>query len=325
VQHEPSPTSLRLSVVIVVGSLRHRAQRTLKAILSQDALDQLEVIIVDVGNDSASWGRVEPPVRVHRMSPSTLLSHARAEAVSIARAPLVAFLEEHTAPEPGWAAEIIAADDGEWAVAGTAIRHGNPGSPQSDASYQVSYGLFEPPVSGGEATVLPGHNSVYRRSVLIDLGAALPELFAIDTVLHEMLRRAGRRLVMLEAGVISHWNETTIPAALRGHWWFHRSYGVRRANFLGWSAIRRLSYVVLAPLIPVYALLLWGRRRHEVGRQVLWSLLRLGPRMLLIHTASAVAQAVGLMIGEGPSLARFTDFELSEAARVDTSPAQELH
>jgi hypothetical protein len=43
--------------------------------------------------------------------------------------------------------------------------------------------------------------------------------------------------------------------------------------------------------------------------------------MLLIHVASAAAQAVGLMIGEGPSLMRFTDFELGEAARMDTSAA----
>ena len=319
-QHESNPAPLRLSVVVVVGSLRHRAQRTLEAILDEGGIDQLEVIIVDVADNPVPWGEVNPCIRVHRMPPSTLLSHARAEAVSIARAPLVAFLEEHTAPEPGWAEEIIASDDGLWAVAGTAIRHGNPGSPQSDASYQVSYGLFEPPVSGGEATVLPGHNSVYRRSILLDLGPSLPELFAIDTVLHEMLRREDRRLVMLSSGVVQHWNETTIRATLRGHWWFHRSYGARRARFLDWSATRRLSYVILAPVIPVYALLLWGRRRRNVGKPVLRPLLRLGPRMLLIHVASAVAQAVGLMIGEGPSLMRFTDFELGEAARVDTPP-----
>lgn len=317
----PNSTPLRLSVVIVVGSLRHRAQRTIDAILDQDACEQLEVIIVDVADNFAAWGEVEPPIRVHPMPPSTLLSHARAEAVSIARAPLVAFLEEHTAPEPGWAAEIIASDDDDWAAAGTAIRHGNPGSPQSDASYQVSYGLFEPPVSGGEATVLPGHNSVYRRAILLDLGANLAEFLAIDTVLHEKLRRADLKLMMLNSGVVQHWNETTVRATLRGHWWFHRSYGARRARFLDWSIKRRLVYVVLAPLIPAYAIFLWGRRRNKIGKPVLHPLLRLGPRMLLIHMASAVAQTVGLMIGEGPAQARFTDFELGEAARVDSPVA----
>jgi len=311
------PLQVRLSVVVVVGDLHHRARRAVEGVLAQESLDQLELIIVDLAADRSTWEGADSRVRIHRMPPSTLLSQARAAAVQLAKAPLVAFLEEHTVPEPSWATEIIAADDGDWAAAGTAIRHGNPGSAQSDASYQVSYGLFEPPVVGGETTVLPGHNSVYRREVLLDLGPNLPELLAIDNVLHEVLRRAGRRLVLLGSGTVHHWNETTVLATARGHWWFHRSFGARRARYLDWNASRRVAYVVLTPLIPVYAILLWVRRRLGEGRPTLGPLLDLGPRMVLIHIVSAVAQAVGLVFGEGRAQTNFTSFELGELARAD--------
>src|SRR6185295_6477622 len=51
---------------------------------------------------------------------------ARAAGVRAARAPIVAFVEDHSFPQPGWAEALIAAHQQDWAVVGPAVGNANP-------------------------------------------------------------------------------------------------------------------------------------------------------------------------------------------------------
>jgi hypothetical protein len=303
-----------LSVIVVVGPRRLRAAWSLEAVLEQGVGDRLEVVLVDLAGDGAQpiAGADDPRVRHLIAPPSTVFSDARALGVEAAGAPLVAFVEEHARPRPGWAAALLAAagEAEEWAGMGPAIASGNPGVGFADASYLMGYALFRPEVAvRGETRVVPGQNSCYRREALRSLTPDLATWLSSDNVLIEGLARRGHRLTMVPEAVVEHRNEARVAVALSAYWAYHRIYGDRRSRLLEWSLARRLAYVVLTPLVPLYFLLLaLGRtRRHPYQRRVLWHHL---PAILLVQSAAALAQAIGIALGPGTAPRRFTRIEL---------------
>ena len=73
-------------------------------------------------------------------------------------------------PEAGWAAALIAAHEGPWAVVGPAIRNANPATVVSWCDFVVGYGPWMDPVEAGPAPFLPGHNSCYKKAILLEYG-----------------------------------------------------------------------------------------------------------------------------------------------------------
>src|SRR5688572_8422869 len=87
----------RMSVVLLVGGQRARGARALRSVIEQSPVDALEVLLLDLGwRDHAPLdGSDHPGVRVLRLDPGIGFGAARARAILEARAPIVAFLEEH--------------------------------------------------------------------------------------------------------------------------------------------------------------------------------------------------------------------------------------
>ena len=304
-----------LSVVVLVGPLRGRAGPCLASLAAQGLRERLEVLLVDLEPEGAPPvpGSEAPSVRVLRLPPGTTYSAARARAVADARAPLVAFLEEHTRVRPGWAGAVLAAfRDPGVAATGWAVVGANPGVGKSDVIGSLSYGLFEPPLPGGDTRLLPGHNASFRTEALRAFGDDLPRLLACDLVLHERMLREGRRFVLAPGAVMEHLNETTLGSIGRGVELFYRIYGPLRAAEQGWGLARRAFYVVATPLIPLYSILLaLGRcRRRQPARARL--LLRNAPFVYAVQLRAAWGQALGLVFGPIDAEARFTVYELSE-------------
>ncbi|MCL6546490.1 MAG: hypothetical protein K6T61_14805, partial [Bryobacteraceae bacterium] len=87
-----------------------------------------------------------------------------------ASAPLVVMTEDHSLPEPGWAAALLEAHREHRAAVGPAIVNGNPESLLSWANVVIEYGEWLDPVQSRPVQHLPGHNTCYRRDVLLDYG-----------------------------------------------------------------------------------------------------------------------------------------------------------
>ena len=98
----------------------------------------------------------------------TPFDEARARGVRAARAPIVAFTEDHSFPQPGWAAALVAAFTGGVSVVGPMVENANPGSAVSWANFLLEYGEWMPPGRPHGHAHLPGHNSAYRRAVLLE-------------------------------------------------------------------------------------------------------------------------------------------------------------
>jgi GT2 family glycosyltransferase len=308
-----------LSVVLVVGDLRTRAEECLRSILRQESAGRIEVLLFNVANPAAEAvaGSDHPSVRVITLAPETAFASARAEGVRRARAPFVAFLEEHCRVRPGWIDALLAAHAGPWAGVGGEVHNGNPETPRSETIALMTYGPWVPPADRDEdAAHLPGHNASFRRERLLEFGEELDLLLVSDINLHRRLRMAGERLLLDPAVKFEHINPTGLVSLARGYFLWHRLYGWSRARVFGWPARRRFLYVVLAPLIPFYFLL---RLYREIRRSRPDLLGRFRRGVLLIWVAQmfcAVGQGFGLLFGPGDALRRFTRFELNEPRPV---------
>ncbi|MGH9361855.1 MAG: glycosyltransferase family 2 protein, partial [Thermoanaerobaculia bacterium] len=111
---------LRMSVVLLVDQQRERGARCLSSVLAQSIVDRLEVLLLDLGGAAAGPlpGSEHPRVCVLRLPPTMSFGALQAEGVLRARAPIVAFLEEHCVALPGWAEALVLAHEGPAAAVG---------------------------------------------------------------------------------------------------------------------------------------------------------------------------------------------------------------
>jgi hypothetical protein len=303
-----------LTAVLVVGERRERAVRALASLLAQSAILRMEVLLFDLGPGEPPPlpGSGHPAVRTIRLPADTLFSAAKAHGVRAAAAPVVAFVEEHTRVHAGWAEALIEAHRGPWAGVGAEVHNANPKAPFSRLLELLNYHPWLPPAPRAEFGLLPGHNSSFKRDLLLAYGDELLDLLRAELVLHQRLHRDGHRLLVEPTARFEHLNETSLASAARGRFLWNRLYSTLRARTFRWSLGRRLFYVAATPLIPFYALarigLSLGRRRPELlPRAILGS-----PLLFLVQLISACGHSAGLLFGTGDAEARFTWFEMNE-------------
>jgi len=309
-----------LTVVIIVGPHRERSAAALASVLSQSIANHLEVVLIDCADASTRplAGSDHPAVRVHHLPEGAHFGTARAIAAAAARAPVVAFLEEHARALPGWAEALVHAHRGPWTGVGYEVHNGNPGSGRSDINALLSYGLFSPPLARGESRLLSGHNCAYKRDVLLSFGDRLARLLLVDNVLQKLLVGSGYRLFLEPDAKIAHRNEVSASSTARGYLAFHRAFGAARAREGHWSLLRRATYVLLAPAIPLYFIAHFGRTLLRRRSPYLGLFLRNLLYVYFVQLVAAFAQAAGLLFGEGDSPRRFSVFEISEPRPLRT-------
>jgi hypothetical protein len=308
-----------LSAVLVVGERRDRAALALASLLGQGEV-ALEIVLVDCAPRAASLPGSAAPTVVRVELPAGLFSQARALGVRRARAPVVAFVEEHCRVRPGWAAALVEAHRGPWVGVGAEVHCGNPAGALSRAVALMNYHPWLAPAQPGEHALLPGHNSSFKRAALLAYGERLEELLRAEVLLYAALGAAGGRLFLEPRAAFEHDNETRLADIVHGFFLWHRLYGPLRAREAGWGLARRAFYVLGAPLVPAYfalrLLAVLARRRPSL----LGAGLRGLPYMLVAQAASAAGQALGLVVGPGQAERAFTQHELG-GLRPGTSAA----
>ena len=231
---------------------------------------------------------------------------ARAAAVRAARAGIVAFTEDHSFPRPGWAAALVAAFDDGQSVVGPVVENGNPRSAVSRANFLLEYGEWMPPGRETGHSHLPGHNSAYRRDVLLSLGERLTTALEAESVLHWELTSKGGRLALAPGAVTRHVNFSRFGSSLALRYHLGRQFAARRAG--RWSATRRTLY---AAAFPLAALVRVARIvRLGVGSPELAAVASAVPMVAVMVVVSSAGEAVGYLTREaGSSGAYLSDIE----------------
>jgi hypothetical protein len=331
----PSQPLPEISVVIVAGSNRRRGANALASVLRQAGIERAEVILIDTALDRFPplAGSAHPQVRVIQMGYEQHIGAMRIYAARVARAPLVAYLEEHALAMPGWLTGILAAfRQGEWAgVAGAVV----PASPKPTVGTMVSMisfdGWTEEMVSR-ESDLMPGHNSAYRRDILLSLdnllslnnapaSDELEELAFIELNLQRRLRELGHKFYFDNRIKWIHLNENRIGSLF--HDYFHWNVLFGQSRVQGRSSGYRVSRILTIPLIlPVRVLKTLLQTRRRAGND--WTLYaRMLPVALLVHSISMLGLGVGYLGGLKNSWLHLTIGEL-EVPREEPPRAYDI-
>jgi hypothetical protein len=310
------------SVGLIVGQRRERAVRCLETLVSQSVVDRMEILLFDIARDRHDPlpGSNHPQVRIVRM-PGSTYAQARLRAVHEGTGPIVGFIEEHAWAFRGWAEAIIEAHGQPYAGVGAEVHIGNPSVPYSPLIGVMNHHPWLAPATPGLKTHLPGHNSAYKREILLRYGDRLLDLLRAELALCTALRKDGHQLFLETKARFAHINETGIASPSRGYFLWNRCYGDSRARQFQWSPLRRAFYAACTPLMPVYYLgHLLPRLYRE--RPDLFPIALAGVhRLFLAQMASAVGHTTGMLFGVGDAEERFSDYETSEYRQLEPDAA----
>lgn len=303
-------SSPEMSVVIVTPDRYETIRKTIKHLQAQTVKDWLEIVIVapsaDVleGNDSELKDFLQ--FRVVEAGRLKSMAWANAAGIRQASAPVVAFVEEHSFPEPGWAKALIEAHRQPWAAVGPVARNANPDSLVGWAYLLIGYTPWLDPAPAGVIDHLPAHNSSYKRALLLDYGAELEAVLAAESVLHWDLRAKGYQLYLEPAAKMYHLNVSLLSSFIEQLFHHNRLFAGTRIR--GWSLIRRLLYTGGSPLIPVVRFLRILRQLYRFGH---WRNLPPGVLLPLILglVVSATGEMMGYAFGVGDSEQKMSDLE----------------
>ena len=301
---------MKLSIAIMVGSRRERGQRALDTAAASAAGCPAEILILELTAG-------QPPLRLPDHLPATVLQlagttvgEARAAAARAARGTLVAYLEDHCYPEPGWAAALCARADEGWSAVGYGFRNANPRSSASRAMALMEYGHWVVPTrqAAHPASMLAGNNIAYARAALLGLNSSADELLDTDWVLQRVLSASGQRMLFEPGAIAVHEHFDRLLDGFQILAMYGTLATQRRARSERWTRGRRLLHVALAlPATPPLRIMRLLRARPDLAARVARSL----PLMLPPLLASAWGEMRGAARPNDPRPAqRFATLEM---------------
>jgi hypothetical protein len=302
--------SLGISVVVLTHCNWDGFRLLLRRLRAQTMAARLELIVVapsrkDVNLESADtnglWGYQILELGAFEEGP------AKAAGARAARAPLVAFTENHSFPDPAWAETLINAHEaGEYAAIGPVMRNANPGTAASWGAFLVFYGFALGDSRACEVESVPGNQSCYRRAFLVEGGAGLDEAFQSETTLQWELRSKGHRLLQHPGARVYHMNFSRFGPSAREFFHSSRLFAYRRAQ--GWGTFKRMCYGAGSPLLPAIRAPRLVRQARA-ARVPARTMLRAVPAALLILTAGALGEMLGYATGPGRASEHIRDFD----------------
>jgi hypothetical protein len=299
----------RLSVVVFFGQRRRRALRCLQALAEQTNPPEMEVVGVDL---YPAAGRPDVPglarFRYLPCAEAASISDAKARGARLATGEIIAFLEDHCVPSPGWAAAVAEAFDSHpGAAAAYAFRNLNPVNYTSRAFLVLAYGPWMAPVEVGEIPSPSWMNVAYRAAVLA------PHLPELDQHLHceflflRGLKNQGCRFWQSRAEV-SHLNHPSVLGSCRDSAVWQRLFAAARVRRERWGWGRRLVYFCGSPLTPLVVAWRLGRRLWE-RPSMRWPFVKSLPLILTIYGYGMTGEALGYVFGMGRAGRQSIDVE----------------
>ena len=309
-----------LTVVLMVDSQRERAEWALQSVLSQRFCGRLEVLLFDFGHNEQPplTGSNHSDVRVLDADRGAGYGETMTRAVAAARAPVIAFIEEHVIVLTGWAAAILRAHQDGWAAVCGEVHPGDLDHEVSQRIELVSRNVWSAPAQRGEAAVLRWQNVSYKRDVLLQYQPHLPLLLQAEGALFRQLRADGHRLYIEPDARIIHGHEYHWAAFLRGSFYSNR---LSTASALAYVGQRRTAATLRALVSALVGPVRWPvvllRRQRQLPQPEIWAPIAWANLAYVIqyYAVLALAALIGIVGGPGDSARTFLQYELNERRR----------
>ncbi|HSG47810.1 MAG TPA: hypothetical protein VLA43_08370, partial [Longimicrobiales bacterium] len=150
----------------------------------------------------------------------------------------------------------------------------------------------------GERDTLPGHNSGYRRDLLLAEGEDLARLLDDEWRFFTRLREEGHRFYLTAEARTDHQNISHLGSALRLR--FHGGRQTASERAAGWSGAKRAAHALATPLIPAIRFRAVWRQIRESGIAATEVALML-PTLMLLLAMGGLGEGVGYALGPGDS------------------------
>jgi hypothetical protein len=301
----------RMTVIAITPDCYETIRQTVRHLAAQAIAGEIELLIGIASPKSLNEVAVElQPFhswRVVGLGQFDTMGAAKAIVVKEARAPFIIFAEDHSFPEPNWAAALLEAHAAGHCAAGPQVQNANPRSMLSWADLFLGFAPWIAPTPPGVRDRLPAHNTGYDRDLLLSLGEDLTTMLDNEGLLHLKLRAQGRTLFLAEIST-RHANVSLFSSFLRVQYHGGRSFGGARILDQHWPWPKRLVYVCGAPLVPLLRLRRTLKQIKASGHaQAL--LPKMLPALFIGLCAHATGEAMGTAFGAGNSVQRKADFE----------------
>jgi hypothetical protein len=309
-------TTPLLSAIVITRDTYETVRTTVRHLRAQSLHDRMEVVLI--APSRAMLAADESELRAFHSFRIVEVGDVRSEAAGYAAgirqasAPIVVFTEDHCYPGTGWAEALVRAHEGPWAAVGPVVANANLDGVVAWADFLLGYGPWLDPTPAGPVEYLPGHNSSYKRDVLLTYEPDLEEWLDAESNLHWDLRARGHGLYLEPAARTFHFNYSRVSAWLPATFFAARTFAGRRAR--GWGIGRRLTYALGSPLIPAIRLRRCVRDFRRSRRRP--SVLRILPAITLSLAVSAVGEAMGYLFGTGDAPVRVSEYEFHRTQHV---------
>jgi hypothetical protein len=296
--------SAAMSVVVVVPDTFETVRKTLDHLKAQSVQAQLELIFVAPSRQSVCLPYEEllgfAGVCLVEIDAIHSAGQAKAQGIQRASAPIVAFAEDHSYPEPGWAQALIKSYVESTVAVAPVLVNSNPDSAVSWASLYLDFGPTIEPAAGGHVERLPWHNTTYRRDVLLTYGPELAAMLDVEGILLADLKSKGYTLWLECKSRTRHLNVALVSSLVREQFYGGRLFAASQAQHYHWSWWQRFGRVVGAPIVPLVRLSRTVRDIDRSGRRRL--LPRLLPLLILGLAVHASGELIGCALGMGDAL-----------------------
>jgi hypothetical protein len=314
-----------ISVILsAMGSFRV-LESTIARLCVQTIRDRMELILVGPAQAEPPWASALrdrfQSLQIITAEPFVSIGQSNALGVESARADVVVFGEDHCFPEPGWAEALVAAHQGPWAAVGPQVSNANPRTAVSRADFLIGYSPWASPCESGEVHILPGHNSSYKKAVLLEYGDTLADYLQAETVLHYDLTRRGKKLYLEGRARTAHVNFSRLSSWFTVQSMQGRVFASERRK--NWGAAKRLLFAAASPLIPAVRLARITRQYFSAPRSAA-GYIRTLPHLALGLALDGVGQFAGYAFGAGDTVGDIATLELQRIDHITEDDRKNL-
>lgn len=301
----------KLTAGLIAGELRNRAERSLEHLLGQTALDQIEIVVIDVCPKKGSFAGAEHPrVRYFHRPDLRYYCEVQSELVALSQAPLIAFIEDHSYAVPCWAAAILRTfENPRVSAVNYTFTNAAVDTYRSRSILMAEYGHWMLPHAGGPVRICSSTNIAYRRDLLLNVLQQQGSIFEAEFLIHRVIQASNGEIHVAPEATVAHESWKTLWDACLANGANKRVLGARRAEYGKWGVVTRAIWtmsMVLAPALFI-ARLGWAlRNRRALWRKFLASL----PVLIVIFSYCAWSEALGYLCGAGDSREEFRACEL---------------
>ena len=292
----------QMSVILITPDHYGTIRNAVRNLQCQTVTSVLEIVIVCPSR--ASLELIESELdnfagyQVVEIGNFSSTAVARAAGVQHAYATIVAFTEDHSFPAPRWAELLITRHQEAWTGVGPVFRNANPTTAVSGANFLIEYGDFADPIATRFLRHIPGHNSSYKRTALLEYGERLAEMLEAESPMQWDMMSRGHTFCMEPDAKAYHLNYSILTASLVVHFWAGRVFAASRCQ--QWATSRRLLYFFASPLIPIVRLIRISRTIFRLRQSSRLPMLFLFVIVMLI--VSGAGEACGYLLHTGESM-----------------------